>query len=201
MEVPIWAACRRWCRPFFSCARRRDSRKLSVRRSRSVTAVARVPHEDFGVPDNTPGASVRVTVPFAPRYSIEALMTVSRREEPILRVEGFYILEIKQRIRRATRGGLHPFLTYGAAGYFRDVRASPFQVPSPGGGVIVQRGFSYREIDQPIAAVIGSGIQYVLNRRLAVRAEAQLVMLLWMPLAGRFDAGVSIPIGRSYGTH
>jgi hypothetical protein len=167
-----------------------------------VTAVARVPHEDFGVPDNTPGASVRVTVPFAPRYSIEALMTVSRREEPILRtVEGFYILEIKERIRRATHGGLDPFLTYGAAGYFRDVRATPFQAPSPG-GAIVQRGFSYLEIDQPIAAVVGSGIQYVLNRRLAVRTEAQLVMLLWIPLAGRFDAGVSIPIGRSYGgTH
>jgi hypothetical protein len=167
-----------------------------------MTAVARVPDEDFGLPANTPGAVVRATVPFTTRYSIEGLMTVSRRKQPFFRtVEGFYLIQINQRILSGTRGGFHPFVTYGAAGYFRHVRASPYKVPSAGGRFRTYGGFSYLEVDQPIAALFGAGVQHVLNRRLAVRAEAQLVTVLWIPLAGRFDASASIPIGRGYASH
>ena len=66
------------------------------------------------------------------------------------------------------------------------------------GDVLKVQPFSYAETDEPIATTIGGGFQQTLGRRLAVRADAQLVTLLWLPLGVRFSAGVSIPFGQGY---
>ena len=172
-----------------------QDRRPPVEAGLGITGLAAVPYEDFGVPDNTPGVVGRVTAPFTPRFSLEGLMTLSRLDDQYRRsTEGFYLIQVKQRLVRATRGRFQPFLTYGAAGYYRNVRVSPFSLPS--GETF--RGFSYTDVDEPWAAVIGGGVQHVLNRRLAWRADAQLVTFLWIPLGGRFDASLSIPIGRGY---
>lgn len=160
-----------------------------------VAGLAAVPYEDFGLPENSTAALFRASVPFTPRFSVEGLMTVGRHEDRHRRAtEGFYQIQVKQRIVRGTHGRFHPFVTYGAAGYYRSVRVAPFTEPS---GARFP-GFSYNEVDEPWAAVLGGGVQHVLNRRLAWRADAQLLTFLWVPLGGRFDTSLSIPIGRGY---
>jgi hypothetical protein len=55
--------------------------------------------------------------------------------------------------------------------------------------------FTYTTIDQPVAAVVGVGAQHAFARRIAFRADAQLVTVLYLPLGARLSAGVSIPFG------
>src|SRR3954470_3422537 len=155
-------------------------------------------YEDFfsGGPDML-GVDVRTTVPFSPRFSVEGVITVGQRNTDFLdRIEGLYLIQVKQRLQRATHGRFHTFLTYGAAGYWAHVSVPEVRIPQPGGGTTIRRRTTYHEIDQPLAAVIGVGVQHALMPHLAVRAEAQLITVLYIPIGPRFSAGVSIPVGR-----
>ena len=50
------------------------------------------------------------------------------------------------------------------------------------------------------AAVVGGGLQYDLTSRVAIRADAQVVSILYYPVGTRASVGVTIPLGR-YDTH
>jgi hypothetical protein len=159
-------------------------------------AIASVPYEDFGVSGQSPSADVRVTVPVSPRFSLEGQLTVAPRNDRYGRqVEGLYLIAVKQRIARGTRGGFHPFVSYGAAGYFEHRRVNPYSSPN---GDVTYPGFSYTSIDQPYGTFIGGGVQHAFTRHVAIRGEAQLLTLLWLPLGVRFSTSVSIPLGKRY---
>jgi hypothetical protein len=145
-------------------------------------------HEDFGFGGARQATGdVRLTLPLTPRFSFEAIVTAGRRQDVVeRRIEGLYVLQIKQQLRSAVRGAFHPFLTYGVAGYHAHVRRRP-----PGTGAAV----SFREIAGPWAVIAGGGGQYQLTPRLALRAEAQLVAMVYLPIALRSSVGVSIPLG------
>ncbi len=162
--------------------------------------LATTPYEDFlGDGPNEPTFDVRATVPLTPRFAVEGLFTVGRSgTEFTTRTEGLFIVQVKQRLESGTRGNFHPFLIYGVAGYWARVSQEEVRVIDDAGRLIVSPAFRYTEIDEPVAAVIGGGIQHAFARRAAVRCEAQLVTLLYIPLGARLSAGVSIPIGRSY---
>jgi hypothetical protein len=143
---------------------------------------------DLGGPD------VRITLPFTPRFSFESLVTLgSRRDGYNRRLEGFYLFQVKQRLRSATRGRFHAFLTYGGAGYYAQVWQPETQIPVVGGGTITRPARTYNEVDPPLAAVPGVGVQHAVARHLAVRLDAQLITILYYPVGGRFSASVSIP--------
>ena len=56
-----------------------------------------------------------------------------------------------------------------------------------------------RTVDQavypPVAALLGGGVQHDFPRRVAFRADAQVAMLLYLPVAVRASASVTIPFG------
>jgi hypothetical protein len=162
-------------------------------------AIASVPYEDFGVPGESPSADVRVTVPVSPRFSLEGQLTIAPSSDRYGRqVEGLYLIAVKQRIARGTRGGFHPFVSYGAAGYFEHRRVNPYSVTLPSGDVTTYPGFSYTSIDQPYGTFVGGGVQHAFSRHVAIRGEAQLLTFLWIPLGVRYSTSVSIPLGRRY---
>lgn len=164
-----------------------------------ISAIVSVPYEDFGVSGQTPSGDFRVTVPVTPRFSLEGQLTVAPRTDHYGRqVEGLYIIAVKQRIARGTRGGFHPFVSYGAAGYFEHRRVNPYTVTLPNGDVTSYPGFSYTSIDEPYGTFVGGGVQHAFSRHLAVRGEAQLLTFLWIPLGVRFSTSVSVPIGTRY---
>ena len=148
-----------------------------------VSRLITVPYEDFFTSDFVaPALDVRATVPLTPRFSFEAIGTIGRESTArFTRVDGLYLLQVKQRLRSATRGRFHGFLTYGAAGYYNHVR---------------QDGVRYTSWDEPYAAVAGGGVQYALADRVAVRAEAQMLAFVYIPIGARIAGSVSIPFGR-----
>lgn len=154
-------------------------------------------YQDFfsGGPD-APALDLRVTVPVSPRFSAETVVTVGHHGTWFVeRIEGLYVFQLKQRLRRTTRGGFHAFLTYGAAGYWAHVSLPETEIPQPGGGIAIRPRTTYREIDEPLAAIVGAGVQHAFSRHLAFRAEAQMISVLFIPIGPRFSAGVSLPLG------
>jgi hypothetical protein len=152
-------------------------------------------YEDFftGGPDQS-AVDLRVSLPFTPRFAFEGMITVGRRNAAFQhRTEGLYLLQVKQRLRSATGDRFHVFLTYGAAGYYAHVHQTAGQVLLPDGTKFPIPEFSYTETGPPLAAVLGGGVQHELAGRVAIRSEAQLVTVLWLPLGVRLSAGVSIP--------
>jgi hypothetical protein len=163
-----------------------------------ISGLAAVPYEDFGVPEQSPAAEVRVTIPLSPRFSIEGQTSLSpHRHELGSGIDGFYSIQIKQRLVSGTRGRFHPFLTYGSLGFYEHERIRPYSTTAPNGSTTTYPGYSYSSLDGPYGLVLGGGVQYELGAHAAWRTEAQMISFLWIPLGVRFSTGISIPL-RSY---
>ena len=152
---------------------------------------------DMTVGASQPAIHLRATVPFTPRFSFEALTTISSSttEPGFDRTNGLYIFQVKQRLGGATDQRSYAFLTYGAAGYYGRFHQNPVSVTLPGGRQENIVEYTYNQTDPPFFAVVGGGVQHDLGRRVAFRADAQLVTLAWHPVAVRLSAGISLPIG------
>jgi hypothetical protein len=142
-------------------------------------------------------ADLRVTLPFTPRFAFEGIGTIGQRgNEYWSRTEGLYLMQIRQRLRRTGSSPFQPFITYGAAGYYAHVAQRDVTIPQRGGGSYIIPADSYNEVDEPFAIAVGAGFQQRLAGYAAVRAEAQLLTFLYLPLGYRFSTSVSIPLGR-----
>ena len=139
-----------------------------------------------------PTAVVRVTMPFANSFAIEGLVSIGQQDEdPRQRTEGLYVVQIKQRLPGFEQRPFHIFITYGVVGYYAHVVQREVEY----GNGQRARGFSYSEIEEPLATQFGVGIQRRLTPRLAVRGDAQLLTLLTLPLGYAFSTGVSVALG------
>lgn len=107
-----------------------------------------------------------------------------------LPIKGFYGVQLKREIDRGSRAGLTPFLTFGAAG----VVASYDTYDCPFGNCRRRSTL----VLPPMIGLIGGGVQYTVNPRLAVRVEAQGVIALIVPAGVRVSVGVSIPVGHRF---
>jgi len=150
---------------------------------------------DYTVGSTRPAVDVRLTVPFTPRFSFEALTTISSRTSATaLHVtNGIYMFQVKQRLQSASGERFHAFLSYGGAGYYAHLHQDPVTTTLPSGMTSSSTEYSYNQTDAPFFAVFGGGVQRELTHRAAVRVEAQLLTLAWSPFAVRLSAGVSIP--------
>jgi hypothetical protein len=130
-------------------------------------------------------------------FALEGLVTIGhRRDQHVTRTEGLYLIEVRQRLPRASRNDVQTFLTYGGVGYHARVTQEPFVFVRPDGVSFPQRGWRYREFEWPYAAAFGVCAQWELHRHVAFRADAQVITFLWFPLGSRLSGGVSIPLGR-----
>jgi hypothetical protein len=121
-----------------------------------------------------PGGDVRLTVPVSERGDVETLFAVSPSGTG--ETLGFYGVQFRQRLRHA-RSVVEPFLTYGGIGIFYRDDGDSMVTP-------------------PVIGFVGGGVEHRVHRRLAVRVEAQAIVLLVVPIGVRVAAGVSVPIGR-----
>jgi hypothetical protein len=147
---------------------------------------------DYSTDDlSEPTGHLRVTLPFATHFAFEGVTTVGRRADDYwTRTEGLFVFQVQQRFRRALDAPFQPFITYGGAGYYAHVAQKEVRR----NGVLVSRHGSFNEIDPPLASLFGAGVQERLARHLTVRAEAQLLTLLYLPLGYSFSTTVSIPL-------
>lgn len=152
---------------------------------------------DYTVGSSQPAIHLRLTFPFTPRFSFEGLATISNStfEPAYHRTNGLYILQVKQQLGSARDRRFHAFLTYGAAGYYLRLHQDATTVTRAGGSSFDISESTISQTDPPFFAVVGGGFQHALGRRVAIRADAQVVTLLWVPFAVRVSAGISVPFG------
>jgi Outer membrane protein beta-barrel domain len=150
---------------------------------------------DYTVGSTRPAFHLGLTLPYTPRFSFEALLTVSTRTSPtaLHLTDGLYILEVKQRIRSLSGDRFHAFLTYGATGYYEHLHQSRTTVTHPNGTTSTIADYSFSDTAAPFFAAIGGGFQRAIGAHSAVRVDAQLVTVLWVPVGVRLSAGISIP--------
>lgn len=178
-RVPIWTVCALifGASPAFAQAERPP-----VELGLGISGVATSGDDnkdDIWSPLQPPGAHIRVTVPVSARFALEGGMSAAIHSKPHdRRVVGYYAFQVKQRL--AASGSVHPFVTYGVAGWYR---APNFP------------GWS-NHLEPPWLAVVGGGLEQELGSHVSVRADAQLLSLLWLPLGVRYAASISIPLGR-----
>jgi hypothetical protein len=48
----------------------------------------------------------------------------------------------------------------------------------------------------PVLALFGGGVDFRVRQKLAIHVEAQVALVLFVPVSGRMAVGVSVPIGR-----
>jgi hypothetical protein len=162
-----------------------------------VTGLSTYQYEDFLASDiPMPAVTGRVTIPVTPRFSFDTSVDVSRRaSEQFSRTDVFYLLQVKQRLQSTTRGSFHAFLTYGIGGYYQRFHQKEVHATLPNGQPTVTPDFIRTEWEGPAMTLIGGGVQYGLAKRLAFRAEAQMVSFIVIPLGVRVTGSLSIPLG------
>jgi hypothetical protein len=122
-----------------------------------------------------PGGDLRVSVPAGGRGDVEAIVALTPASAG--QTLGLYGVQYRQRLRSTDAGRLQPFLTYG------------------GFGIFYHEG-NESVITAPIIGLVGAGLEHRIGRRLAVRAEAQGIVAVVIPVGIRVAAGVSVPLGR-----
>jgi hypothetical protein len=128
-----------------------------------------------------PMATVRVTLPFTPNLAFEGVFAAGkemRSHDFDYVTKALYIMQVRHGIWRSAGGDVQVFATYGGAGVWRRV-------------------LEYDELQLPMYAVVGTGLQWEVAARAALRVEVQgLAALGYAPVGVRVSTGVSLPIGR-----
>jgi len=152
---------------------------------------------DYTVGSTQPAIHLRLTFPFTPRFSFEGIATISNStfEPAYHRTNGLYILQVKQQLGGTSGKRFHAFLTYGAAGYYLRLHQDAVTVARSGGATYDIGESTITQTDPPFFAAVGGGFQRELGRKVALCADAQMLTLLWMPVAVRLSAGISVPFG------
>jgi hypothetical protein len=122
------------------------------------------------------GGDVRVTIPLAARGDLELLGALGSSPDRSASAVGFYGGQFRLHLRGGATQSVRPFLTFGAI------------------GLIVHSHYD-TEVTPPVIGLAGVGVERRLLPRLTVRAEAQSVVLLVIPVGVRVAASASIPIG------
>jgi hypothetical protein len=127
--------------------------------------------------DAVNGGDVRVTLPLAARGDLEFLGAFGRTHTGSEDAVAFYGAQFRLHFREPNPHLFQPFMTFGAVGVIAHssrygIRASP-----------------------PLVEAVGVGVERRLLPHLSVRAEAQGLAVVVIPVALRLSAGVSIPVG------
>jgi hypothetical protein len=126
---------------------------------------------DGGLP---PSAEFRLSLPLSDRFALEPFASVgAQRGHGSAGLEGFYGVQMRQRIAALTRENLYGFATYGVSSYYSRYGSQP-----------------------PVIGHVGFGMHQRVSRRVAFRPEVQVVTFYFIPIGGRFLAGVSLDLAR-----
>lgn len=140
--------------------------------------------------------SLRLTVPFSAMYAIEGIVSVQHRPTRLGEItETMYAVQVKRRLR-APGKAVHGFATFGAAGgAYRERRPQRVVLRLDETDLVVPASVDAAVLP-PVGALLGGGVQYAFARRAALRVDAQVAMLLYLPVAVRVSASLTIPFGR-----
>ena len=153
---------------FFTCAASADAQE--------VVAGLSI-YRPFGLDDLDgelpPSAEFRVTLPLSRDFAFEPFITVGQQVNGSVGLEGFYGLQIRQRLASFPERQLDVFATYGVSAYYS----------------------RYGSL-APIIGQLGLGFHQRLSARLAFRPEVQVVTFHVVPIGARLMAGLAVDLAR-----
>ena len=132
-----------------------------------------------------PMVNLRLTKPWTTNVAFEMTFAIGGPSSSDYDTKGLYTVQLKHRLWRPSRGNIHVFATYGAAGVWRQDR-----IYGRSGGTRIRNAVI------PFYAVAGAGLQWEVAARAAVRTEIQGVGLAWAPVGMRISTRVSTPFAR-----
>ena len=113
---------------------------------------------------------------------------------------GLYGVQVRHLIREGDRTRSTIFITGGAIGEFRYERVPERRTQRPDGSVVVYRAYTEGNMSPPVMFSGGIGMQRVLTRFAAFRADGQVILRFQGALWVRAALGLSVPIGGTYAT-
>jgi hypothetical protein len=111
---------------------------------------------------------------------------------------GLYAIQARHLLRAGDRTRSAIFITGGAVGGFEYERVPERRTERPDGSVVVYRAFTEGSLSRPVMFSGGIGMQRVLTRFAAFRAEGQLIFGFQDAFLVRAALGLSVPIGGTY---
>jgi hypothetical protein len=146
-------------------------------------------------------ADARVTARISERFAVEGLLDVMP-DRDTTSTRGLYAIQVRQRIVHASSATQEIFVTYGGASTYNHFPRTVYQYTSSDHSqveyVSPARTNFYPAV--PILPMIGVGVHHVVNPHLALRLDAQAIVVPYPVLVTRLTGGVSVPLGR-YSTH
>jgi hypothetical protein len=111
---------------------------------------------------------------------------------------GLYTIQLRHVMRKGGPSRAAIFVTAGIIGVFEYDRVPERRNERPDGSAVIYRAYTEAELTRPLGFSGGLGMQRVLARYAAFRADAQAMTPFEEVLLIRATLGVSIPIGASY---
>jgi len=143
----------------------------------------------------------RLSVNVNDRTSVDLIADIAEPNESS-GLYGLYGIQLRHLVREGDRTRAAVFITGGAVGGFEYERVAERRTERRDGSAVVYRAYTEGQLTSPAAFSGGIGMQRVLARRAAFRAETQ-VIVGFGELGGMFltraTLGLSIPIGGTYG--
>jgi hypothetical protein len=111
---------------------------------------------------------------------------------------GLYAIQARHLLRAGDRTRSAIFITGGAVGGFEYERVPERRTERPDGSVVVYRAFTEGSLSRPVMFSGGIGMERVLTRFAAFRADGQLIFGFQDAFLVRAALGLSVPIGGTY---
>lgn len=116
-----------------------------------------------------PSVEFRASLPTSDRFAVESFVTVGSQQRPVRGLEGFYGVQIRQRIAHLTTRESYVFATYGLSAYY-----------------------SSSGTEAPVIGQLGFGVRHRTSRYLAFRSEIDVLTWIYYPVGARFTVGLSL---------
>jgi len=141
----------------------------STGHAQELTTALSISSFGSGIRGPHPSAEFRASLPALDRVAIEPFVTVGSKQKPARGREGFYGVQIRQRIAYLTTRESYVFATYGLSAYY-----------------------SESSIHAPVVGQLGFGVRQRTSRYMAFRSEIDFLTWTYYPLGARFTLGVSV---------
>jgi hypothetical protein len=114
-------------------------------------------------------AEFRASLPTSEKFAVEPFVTLGSKQHPAQGVEGFWGVQIRQRIAKLTTRDSYVFATYGLSAYYSNFGS-----------------------EAPVIGQFGFGVRHRTSKYLALRSEFDLLTWMYYPATARFTLGVSV---------
>jgi hypothetical protein len=140
------------------------------------------------------GAGPRLTLNVTPRDAVELTVDILSGTE-YSGIFGLYFVQYKRVVRPGDRRHSAIFVTVAPGGTFRYYRSPERRHERADGSTVIHPAYTSAELGGPLFVSGGVGVERVLARYVAARAEVQAVFSSVGVVGIRGVVGVSIPLG------